>query len=64
MEFIENIDKSTYEEFLKQCPYNHFMQSYDFGQIRKYKNFIPHYVGLKKDNKAAQTSLLSFFKPT
>ncbi len=57
-EFIDNIDKQTYEEFQINCPYNHFMQSYDFGEIRKYKHFIPHYVGLKKDNKLVCTALL------
>ena len=57
-EFIDNIDKQIYEEFQINCPYNHFMQSYDFGEIRKYKHFIPHYVGLKKDNKLVCTALL------
>lgn len=57
-EFIDNIDKQTYEEFQINCPYNHFMQSYDFGEIRKYKHFIPHYVGLKKDGKLVCTALL------
>ena len=31
-ELIEDIKKDEYEAFLKECPYNHFMQSYDFGK--------------------------------
>lgn len=57
-EFIDNINKEEYENFILSCPYNHFMQSYDFGQIRKYKHFIPHYVGLKKDGKLVCAALL------
>ncbi len=34
------------------------MQSYDFGQIRKEKHFIPHYVGLKENNQLVCAALL------
>ena len=57
-EFIEDINKQTYEEFQMSCSYNHFMQSYDFGEIKKFKHFIPRYVGLKKDDKLVCTALL------
>lgn len=57
-ELIEDIKKDEYEAFLKECPYNHFMQSYDFGEIKKFKHFIPHYVGLKKDEKLVCAALL------
>lgn len=58
MEFVENISKEEYEEFVQSSKYGHFMQSYDFGQIRKEKNFIPHYVGLKENNKLVCAALL------
>ena len=58
MEFVENISKKEYEEFVQSSKYGHFMQSYDFGQIRKEKNFIPHYVGLKENNKLVCAALL------
>lgn len=58
MEFIENIDKLEYEEFVKKSFKPHFMQSYYFGQIMKYKNFIPHYVGLKENGILIATALL------
>ena len=58
MEFVENISREEYEEFVQNSKYGHFMQSYDFGQIRKEKNFIPHYVGLKENNKLICAALL------
>lgn len=59
MEFINNITKKEYENFMKNNKNSHFMQSYDFGQIRKEKGFIPHYVGLKdKDNLICAALLL------
>ena len=58
MEFVENISRDEYEEFVQNSKYGHFMQSYDFGQIRKEKNFIPHYVGLKENNKLICAALL------
>lgn len=58
MEFIENLTQEEYEGFVKNNPNNHFMQSYDFGQIKKEKNYIPHYVGLKENNKLVCAALL------
>ncbi len=58
MEFIENLEKKEYEEFVEKNKHNHFMQSYDFGQIRKDKGFIPHYVGLKDKDKLVCSALL------
>lgn len=58
MEFVSDIDKEEYESFVSNSPYGHFMQSYDFGLIRKEKHFIPHYVGLKENGKLIATALL------
>ncbi len=58
MKFIENLKKEEYEEFVQNSLNGHFMQSYDFGQIRKEKNFIPHYVGIKEKNKLVCAALL------
>ncbi len=62
MEFIENIDRETYETFVENNPYkSHYLQSYAWGEFaRKDKNFIPHYVGLKDQsgNLVAATLLL------
>ena len=40
MRFIKNLSEKEYQKFWEENEYNHFMQSYDFGQIRKYKTKI------------------------
>ena len=49
MEFVSELSKEEYEEFVSNNKNHHFMQSYDFGEIRKFKHVTPHHVGLKKD---------------
>lgn len=50
MNFIENIEKERYEEFVKKHPKSHFLQSYAWGEFaKKEKNLTPHYVGLEND---------------
>ena len=58
MEFVDNLEKDEYEEFLMNSKSAHFMQSYDFGQIRKIKHFEPFYVGLKDNGKLVCTALM------
>lgn len=61
MNFIENIKKEKYEEFVKGHKKSHFLQSYAWGQFAKReKHLIPHYVGLENDKKelVAATLLL------
>lgn len=59
MEFIENFSKEEYENFVKNHPTkSHFMQSYEWGEVMKYKNFSPYYVGLKENGKLVATALL------
>lgn len=57
-EFIKDIKKEEYENFALKSEYNHFMQSYDFGLIKSHKNFIPHYIGLKKNDKLMCAALI------
>ena len=57
MEFIDNLTKDEYNKFLKNNE-SHFMQTIEFGEIRKNKNYIPHLVGMKDDNKLVCTALL------
>ena len=57
MEFIENINEKEYNEFLKNNE-SHFMQTIEFGEIRKEKGFIPHLVGLQDNKKLVCTALL------
>ena len=58
MKFIDNVSEKEYEEFVIKHEKSHFMQSYYFGLVMKNKNFKPHYVGLKKDNKLVATALI------
>ena len=58
MEFIEEITDQEYNDFLKNCKEAHFMQTKEFGEIRRVKHFTPHIVGLKDNNKLVCTALL------
>ncbi|MDD6879310.1 MAG: peptidoglycan bridge formation glycyltransferase FemA/FemB family protein [bacterium] len=59
MEFIENIKKQEYEDFVSNNEKSHFLQSYEWGVFcKKSKNLTPHYVGLKENNKLIATALL------
>lgn len=58
MEFVTNIDEKEYEKFVSKNKKSHFMQSYYWGDVMKYKNFMPHYVGIKENKKLVATALL------
>lgn len=58
MEFIENLNQKEYEEFLLNNPNSHFMQTIEFGNIRKIKGYTPHFVGIKKEGKLICSALL------
>ena len=66
MNFIENIEKERYEEFVKKHPKSHFLQSYAWGEFaKKEKNLTPYYVGLENDKHqlVAATLLLEKHLP-
>ena len=66
MNFIENIEKERFEEFVKKHPKSHFLQSYAWGEFAKEeKNLTPHYVGLEnnKHQLVAATLLLEKHLP-
>ena len=60
MKLIEDVEKEKYEEFVKNHPKSHFLQSYAWGEFAKSeKNLIPHYVGLiNEDEKLVAAALL------
>lgn len=59
MEFIENISKSDYEQFVSTHSIKgHFLQSYYWGDVSKHKKYIPHYVGLKENDNLIATALI------
>lgn len=58
MEFIENVEKREYEEFVRNSPKSHFMQSYYWGEVMQAKHYTPNYVGLKENGELVATALL------
>ena len=58
MKFIDNVNEQEYDNFLNNSKEAHFMQTKEFGEIRKSKGFIPHLVGLKDNNNLVCTALL------
>ena len=58
MKFIENVKKADYEKFVVNHKMSHFLHSYAWGEISKIRGLIPHYVGVKENNKLIATALL------
>lgn len=59
MKFINNINKNEYINFCKKFPNNHFLQSYEWGQVNKLRDLTPCYVGIKgKNDKLIAAALL------
>ncbi len=57
MEFIDKLNEKEYKDFLLNNN-SHFMQTIEFGEIRKKKGFNYHLVGLKDNKKLVATALL------
>ena len=59
MEFIKDLSEKEYRSFWRKTPNNHFMQSYEWGQVQKEsRDLIPCYIGLKDKDKLVATALL------
>lgn len=58
MELIEVNNKEEYENFVFNSNYNHFMKSYYWGEVMRAKNFIPHYLILKDNDKIVASALM------
>ena len=59
MEFIKELKEKEYRDFWRSTPNNHFMQSYEWGQVqKKSRDQIPCYVGLKDKGKLVAAALL------
>ena len=57
MKFIDELNEKEYKEFLLNNE-SHFMQTIEFGEIRKKKKYTYHLVGLKDKEKLVATALL------
>lgn len=49
MKIVDNLTKKEYIDFFKKCKYNHFLQSYEWGEASKGKGQTPVYIGMKDD---------------
>lgn len=59
MEFVKDIERQEYDQFVNHHKKSHFLQSYVWGEFAKLeKNLTPHYVGLKDNGKLVCASLL------
>lgn len=57
-EFINNLSKEDYISFFKDKENTHFMQSYIWGEVQKYKYFKPYYVGIRKNSDLVSVFLV------
>ena len=60
---IENLTKEEYINFFNKSKYNHFLQSYAWGEACKSRNQTPLYLGMKDEKgniKAAFLALKCF----
>ena len=65
MKFVNNISEKEYQKFWEKTHNNHFMQSYEWGQIcKKNRNQTPYYVGLKDDDDNLVAAALLLKKDT
>lgn len=55
---MEILNEKEYEKFVIKHKKSHFMQSYYWGNVAVAKNFTPHYVGIKENNKIIAAALL------
>ena len=61
----KNLSKEEYKKFWETNPNNHFMSSYEWGQIcKRNRKQIPCYIGLKDDNNNILAACLLLKKKT
>lgn len=58
MRFVTDIDKKEYSKFVMNHEMSHFLKSYEWGQAAISRGQIPHYVGVKENDKLVATALL------
>lgn len=59
--FVENVNKEEFNNFAiinKDKIKTHFLGSYEWGELSEKRNWIPYYVGVKKDGELVATAVL------
>ena len=64
MTLVDNLTKKEYISFFKQSKYNHFLQSYEWGEASKAKGQIPIYIGMRDDNGKIVAATMALKKNT
>ncbi|MBR4231106.1 MAG: peptidoglycan bridge formation glycyltransferase FemA/FemB family protein [Bacilli bacterium] len=62
MHIVDNISKEEYQNFFEKCPYNHFLQSYEWGEVAKERKQTPIYLALVDDNNKIHAACLAMRK--
>lgn len=55
---LVTLEKEEYENFTKNHIRSHFLHSYAWGEVSKTRGQIPHYLGVKENDKIVATALL------
>ncbi|MBE6155288.1 MAG: aminoacyltransferase [Firmicutes bacterium] len=64
MKLVDNLTKEEYINFFNKSKYNHFLQSYEWGQASKAKGQTPIYIGMKDDKGNIQAAAMVLKKNT
>ena len=62
MKNIEILTEQEYRSFFNKVSYNHFLQSYEWGQVAAERKQEPLYLGLKDDNGNIKAACLALKK--
>ena len=53
---LVTLEKEEYENFTKNHIRSHFLHSYAWGEVSKVRGQIPHYLGVKENDKIVEYS--------
>ena len=55
---LVTLEKDEFENFTKNHIRSHFLHSYAWGEVSKFRGQTPHYLGVKENDKLVATALL------
>ena len=64
MKLVDNLTKEEYITFFKESNYNHFLQSYEWGQASIAKGQTPVYIGMKNNKGKIVAATMALKKNT
>ena len=60
MEFVKGLTPDEFDAFNRQCQYDHYQKSTNFGEFKNIEGFKYCLVGVKKDHQLVATALLLY----